>query len=79
LIGAQFIMWATLGLLFGARTQRAAAVSDATRLAHPSGRAIRLRFVPKVALGRLFHPKRRNPRTLSESSLFKCCSDGQWN
>jgi hypothetical protein len=33
-------MWATLGLLFGAWTQRAA-VSDATRLAHPSGGAFR--------------------------------------
>ena len=39
-IGAQFIMWATLGLLFVAWTQRSA-VSDATCLAHPSAGAFR--------------------------------------
>jgi predicted cobalt transporter CbtA len=30
-IGAQFIMWATLGLLFGAWTQRAARLAEALR------------------------------------------------
>jgi hypothetical protein len=54
-------MRATLGLLFGAWTQRAA-VSGATRLAHPSGRAFRhVRFVSKVDIRSIVPSEKKEP------------------